>query len=451
MTDHIRINDVSPRIQYVADGTQTTFTYPFPIFAAADVEVWLDGSRQSSGFSVDGAGNSAGGTVSFASAPAAGLLVTLRRQLVLRRTSDFQADGIIRAKTLNDEFDYQTMALQQVAEEIGRAVKRSATSASTADLTLPEPAAGRSLKWSADTLSLVNSDIDPDQVANQVQIQAQSAAAAATAAQTARTIAETARDGAQTARTAAEAARDQATSYVGGIIRNPILGPDTFTATDAATVFTLRRDLGTGNAIALLVAIDGITQPDCDYGVSGAPLSLAEAPPAGAIIEVRYLGALAVDAALAEAARIDAQAAASTTAAKAAEAAVSAVAAAGSVDTVAQHRFAAEVAAGDAALSAWYADSSLNDATTAATGAATNATAAASSAAQAAISAANAATQAASASANAMATVNAATNTASSATAAAASAIQSAALASAISRGVGPDQLAPNWCAFDTP
>ena len=46
MVEHIRIGDVAPRVHYVADGVQTGFTYPFPIFAEGDLEVRLDGLVQ---------------------------------------------------------------------------------------------------------------------------------------------------------------------------------------------------------------------------------------------------------------------------------------------------------------------------------------------------------------------------------------------------------------------
>ena len=59
MVEHIRIGDVAPRVQYLADGTQAHFTYPFPIFAAADLEVRLDGLVLTSGYAVTGAGSSA--------------------------------------------------------------------------------------------------------------------------------------------------------------------------------------------------------------------------------------------------------------------------------------------------------------------------------------------------------------------------------------------------------
>lgn len=123
MDEHIRIGDVAPRVQYAADGAQTSFTYPFPIFEAADLEVRIDGSVQNAGFTVGGAGSSDGGTVAFAAPPAAGTLVTLRRNLVVARTSDFQENGVLRSRTLNDELDYQVAALQEVKEELGQTIR----------------------------------------------------------------------------------------------------------------------------------------------------------------------------------------------------------------------------------------------------------------------------------------------------------------------------------------
>ncbi|MBR9970805.1 hypothetical protein [Magnetospirillum sulfuroxidans] len=182
MAEHIQINDVTPRIIYTANGTQAAFTYPFAIFKAADLEVYLDGVKQVSGFTVAGAGSSSGGTATFAAAPAAAVQVTLRRQIAIARTSDYQADGIIRAKTLNDELDYQVAAIQQVAEDASRAIKRSATSASIADLTLPDPVAGKAIGWNADATGLTN---DPADFAGTVATVMAQAGIATTAATTA--------------------------------------------------------------------------------------------------------------------------------------------------------------------------------------------------------------------------------------------------------------------------
>ncbi|MBK1658057.1 glycosyl hydrolase family 28-related protein [Paracraurococcus ruber] len=123
MDEHIRIGDIAPRVQYLADGTQASFTYPFPIFEAGDLEVRLDGLVQVGGYTVAGAGQSEGGSVAFDAAPATGTRVTLRRSLAIARTTDFQANGVLRARTLNDELDYQIAALQEVKDEVGSALR----------------------------------------------------------------------------------------------------------------------------------------------------------------------------------------------------------------------------------------------------------------------------------------------------------------------------------------
>lgn len=178
MTEHLQINDVAPIVHYVGDGVQAAFTFPFAVFKADDLEVWVDTARIAGGYTVSGAGISTGGSVLFTVPPVQGAIVTLRRRVTLARVTDFQSDGIIRAKTLNDELDYQVAAVQQVAEDVARCVRRRFTSASTADLTLPEPVGHRALKWNAAGDALVNSDHDPDTAVLSAQ---QAAASAATA------------------------------------------------------------------------------------------------------------------------------------------------------------------------------------------------------------------------------------------------------------------------------
>jgi len=129
-----------PRVQHVADGVVTAFVYLFPIFAAADLAVYLDDVKQESGFSVNGAGETAGGDVTFDTAPANGVTVTLAREIEITRTSDFQEGGEFRASVLNDELDYLTAALQQVANDVDRTIALSTTDP-TSGLVLPDAAA----------------------------------------------------------------------------------------------------------------------------------------------------------------------------------------------------------------------------------------------------------------------------------------------------------------------
>lgn len=151
MPDHIRIGDVRPRVQYVADGALTSFDFPFPVFDAADLAVYLDEAAQRTGYTVNGAGRSHGGSVDFDAAPPDGVRVTLQRVIAVERTTDFQEGGAFRADTINDELDRQTAMIQQVADEAARALTAAPTDPAVA-LSLPpkETRAGRYLAFDGD-------------------------------------------------------------------------------------------------------------------------------------------------------------------------------------------------------------------------------------------------------------------------------------------------------------
>lgn len=114
MPDSLQMPAVTPIVRYAASGAQTVFSYPFPIFGADDLAVFLDGARQASGFSITGAGATEGGTVIFDAAPAAGTVVTLAREIPIARVSDFLEGGEFSARALNTELDTLVAALQQV-------------------------------------------------------------------------------------------------------------------------------------------------------------------------------------------------------------------------------------------------------------------------------------------------------------------------------------------------
>jgi hypothetical protein len=149
MDTHIKIGDVSPRIQYTANGTQVQFTYPFAIFQNADLQVYLNEDLQGSGYTIMGAGDSAGGTVEFDSAPSTSVTVTLARRLAIQRTSDFQESGAFRSKVINDELDYLSAALQQVSDDQSRSVQMAITESASVDTTLPSPRANGVLAWNS--------------------------------------------------------------------------------------------------------------------------------------------------------------------------------------------------------------------------------------------------------------------------------------------------------------
>ena len=117
MPEHIKMPDIVPIVRYVADGIQTIFTYAFPIFASEDLFVYIDGARQVSGFTINGAGDTAGGSVTFDTAPDEDAVITLLRKLPIERVTDFLEGGDFSAVSINNELDYVIAALQQVNRE----------------------------------------------------------------------------------------------------------------------------------------------------------------------------------------------------------------------------------------------------------------------------------------------------------------------------------------------
>jgi len=116
-SDHIKMPDITPIVRYIADGVDSSYAYPFPIFEDKDLAIYIDGAKQSSGFSISGAGQSAGGNVIFDAPPANGAVITLARELSIERVSDYLEGGEFSARSINNELDYMVASLQQVNRE----------------------------------------------------------------------------------------------------------------------------------------------------------------------------------------------------------------------------------------------------------------------------------------------------------------------------------------------
>lgn len=253
---HIKIGDVTPRIQYTADGVQMQFTYPFPIFSASDLEVYQDNVIQAAGFAVNGAGSDGGGDVAFDAAPPNGTVVTLRRRLSIQRQSDFQESGTFRSKVINDELDFLTAAVQQVQDDVRRSVQLSPTDPD-ALLTLPDKTARQNKALIFDgTGNLTASTDDFDNAATAAAasaLAAASSAANATASETgaagsAAGAALSASDAAASADAAAAIANAQSFRTV--VFKGAADSPVSVTEVDNGTLYVI--DTSGGNVVVNL-------------------------------------------------------------------------------------------------------------------------------------------------------------------------------------------------------
>jgi hypothetical protein len=150
MTDHIKIQNLPPRVAYAANGTQAEFSFPFAIFSDSDLVVKLDGVTQMNNFSLTGVGQTTGGLVTFDFAPDNGTVVALERRLPLQRISDFLEGGELAANSLNNELDYLTAALQQVDFDGDGALRLPTGDAASPELPGPVARANKVLGFGGD-------------------------------------------------------------------------------------------------------------------------------------------------------------------------------------------------------------------------------------------------------------------------------------------------------------
>lgn len=98
---------------YNANGLTTVFPFDFYIINLNDIQVSINGSVITSGYTVSGVGNTSGGNVVFLTPPANASVVMLERVVPTYRLTDYQDNGDLLADTLNKDFDRLWMAIQR--------------------------------------------------------------------------------------------------------------------------------------------------------------------------------------------------------------------------------------------------------------------------------------------------------------------------------------------------
>ena len=243
---HIQVGDLTPRNQYTATASQTTFTYSFPIFADADLKVYVGSTLKTltTDYTVTGAGADAGGTVVFGTGLTAGDIVTIQRDMAISRTSDYQSNGDLLANTLNDDFDKNVMMSQQNESNIARSIRQTIDDTAT-NMELPT-VTNRASK----ALGFDSSGDVAVSTSTMTEIDATVGAALASGI--------------------------LATSYQ-------------FTGDGSTVAFTITGGVtDIPNAQSLIVTVDGITQHTDTYTTSGAVVTFSVAPPDNSDIQVRY-------------------------------------------------------------------------------------------------------------------------------------------------------------------
>ena len=191
------VTDTTNKKRETGNGVIVAFSFPFKIFAAADLKVYkvvtatgvatLQTITTDYSVSINSVTN--GGTVTYVVAPLATEESLIIRTLEQTQETKFPTESNFPEITIENAIDRNTMITQELQEAITRSVKLSATSAVTTPPDIPDPDTGKALKWKSDG-TLENSTNDPDTQTTAAAASAASAlvsetAAAASAASTA--------------------------------------------------------------------------------------------------------------------------------------------------------------------------------------------------------------------------------------------------------------------------
>lgn len=106
---------------HTGNGVSTIFTVPFLVIQPADLAVYVDGVRLTSGYTQSGVGNPIS-TVVFVTAPALNAPIVFELNVPFERLNDYQENGDFLADTVNRDFDRIWQALKQLLRYAGRAL-----------------------------------------------------------------------------------------------------------------------------------------------------------------------------------------------------------------------------------------------------------------------------------------------------------------------------------------
>lgn len=232
------VASTTSRVDYAGNGSTTAFSVPFYFLANTHLIVYRTDISTgatttlalTTDYTVIGAGNPSGGTVTCVIAPTSGQRLSVLRNVPLTQEVDYQTNDPFPAATHEAALDKLTMEVQQVNENLGRAVTLSPTSTGVST-TVPTPTANTVLGWDATATSLTN--IDPAGWAGTLASEyTYSQTFNGTGAQTAFTL------------STAPGAISNTDVYVGGVHQTPTLA---YTLSGATVTFTAAPPAGTNN------------------------------------------------------------------------------------------------------------------------------------------------------------------------------------------------------------
>jgi len=157
------VSSTESRIGYNGNGATTVFAFPYRFLTNTDLVVTLVQADTTqvvqtlnTDYTVSGAGDDAGGTVTMVVAPATGQQLIIVRDIELTQETDYISGDPFPAETHETALDKLTMISQRLNNLISRSIRLSDADLLVTSTILPAPVANATLVWNATGTALVN-------------------------------------------------------------------------------------------------------------------------------------------------------------------------------------------------------------------------------------------------------------------------------------------------------
>jgi len=151
------------RNDYTAGSAQSVYNYTFQLNEAADVDVYLDGVKQTlnTHYTVQNVGNASGSTITFTLVdaqnnpihPTQGAVINIVMAMDLDRDTNYQPSGAFLAADVNNDFDRLWLATNQQQTAVNRSLRLQDDDVTTSSMELPlkDARKGKLLAFNATT------------------------------------------------------------------------------------------------------------------------------------------------------------------------------------------------------------------------------------------------------------------------------------------------------------
>lgn len=156
------ISATQVRKTFTGDGSTKAFTYNYRFLAAGDLKVYQKGTLKTitTHYTVSGAGDAGGGTVTFLTAPALNDEIVIINDPSATQTLDLVDNDSFPPESLESALDKMALLIQRLKDRVDRSVVLADTDTATATTTLPTPVSNNLLAWNLAGTALQN--VDPN-------------------------------------------------------------------------------------------------------------------------------------------------------------------------------------------------------------------------------------------------------------------------------------------------